>query len=103
MDIIILAIIFGFLSGSLYEKYKYFSKTGKYLQNVHNVKLKNNEEKCDVCGQSNVPWSADDKLWHKIADSKKQILCPRCFVDIAKKKIDFKSVGIGFKANIFHR
>ena len=43
------------------------------------------EHRCDRCGGRNIVWHADSDLWNRVADEF-SILCPICFVELAKEK-----------------
>ena len=58
---------------------------------------------CEDCGGSNVAWGATDELWHKVAEVPKKSICPQCFVKIAERKLDYKCVIVGFKAEVVNR
>ena len=40
IQLVLLALLGGFLIGSLWEKWKYFKKTGKHLQDIKQIKGK---------------------------------------------------------------
>jgi len=60
-------------------------------------------EKCGKCGNDNIPWGTSTELWNEICDNHKDNICPQCFIKLAKKKLNFNSVYIGFNAEKINR
>ena len=58
---------------------------------------------CEHCGGGNVAWGTTDELWSKVADNQKKAICPQCFVGMAESKLDYKSVIVGFNAEVINR
>jgi len=58
---------------------------------------------CEDCGGGNVAWGTTDELWNKVADEPKKAVCPQCFVKMAERKLNYKSVIVGFNAEVVNR
>ncbi len=63
--------------------------------------IKELNNKCDSCGDQNVPWHTPDNIWLRFCE-KLEHLCPKCFVKKAKHKLK-PNEGIGFLAEIFYK
>lgn len=61
---------------------------------------KHPEDTCEVCGNYNPRWTADNELFNKVNGSPNGIMCPTCFANIAEGKgINIKFVGRSYRIN----
>jgi hypothetical protein len=35
---------------------------------------------CQLCGELNITWYADNRLWNRVMESDGGVLCPSCFI-----------------------
>lgn len=54
----------------------------------NNINKSHPEDYCQKCKGKNTTWFADNDIWNKVMKGESEnIVCPRCFLELADKKI----------------